>query len=52
MLDSLTALLRRLRAWMAENERAHRNAKPDGCCSSPSSIYATRRPRDKGHSHD
>ena len=52
MPDSLKALLRRLRAWMAENERAHRNAKPDGCCSSPSAIYAARRKHGKEGEHD
>lgn len=52
MLESLKALMRRLRAWMAENERAHRNAKPEGCCSSPSAIYAARRSRGKGGDHD
>ena len=52
MFDSLKTLLRRLRAWMAENERAHRNAKPEGCCSSPSAIYAARRSRGKGGDHD
>ncbi|AYH43364.1 hypothetical protein [Azoarcus sp. DN11] len=52
MLESVKAQLQRLRAWMAENERAHRAAKPYGCCSSPSSIYAARRPRNKEHSHD
>lgn len=52
MLESLKTLLRRLRAWMAQNERAHRNAKPGGCCSSPSAIYAARRPRDKEGEHD
>ncbi|NMG28931.1 hypothetical protein [Aromatoleum evansii] len=52
MLESLKVLLRRLRAWMAENERAHRDAKPDSCCSSPSAIYAARRQRGKGDEHD
>lgn len=51
MIDGLKRLLQRLRAWMAENERAHRNAKGGPCCSSPSSIYAARK-RDGGGEGD
>ena len=52
MLDMLNGIFQRLRAWMAENERAHRNAKPAGCCGSPEAIYAARRrPKGEGH-HD
>jgi len=50
MLERLTALLAQLRAWMAENERAHRNARVGPCCSSPDQIYAARSEGEKrGH---
>ncbi len=47
MLERLKTLLARLRAWMAENERAHRNAKAGPCCSAPDQIYAARRDGEK-----
>jgi len=50
MLDTLKDLLLRLRAWMSENERAHRNAKSSACCSTPSAIYAAQY-RARGENH-
>ncbi|HJV26781.1 MAG TPA: hypothetical protein VJ673_13925 [Aromatoleum sp.] len=52
MLDKVKDCLRRLRAWMAENERLHRNAKPGACCSSPSSVYAARSRPKGGADHE
>ena len=40
MLNKLKLLLARLRGWMAENERAHREAKVNSCCSAPDEVYA------------
>jgi len=47
MIERLRNLLARLRAWMAENERAHRNAKAGPCCSAPAEVYATRAKRER-----
>lgn len=48
MLDRLKSLIERLRAWMAENERAHRQARTSACCSAPATVYAARKGKD-GH---
>lgn len=48
MFQQLQNLRARLRAWMAENERAHRKAKVGPCCSAPAGIYAAQhRPKGK-----
>jgi len=47
MLNSLKVMLAHLRAWMAENERAHREAKSGACCSAPALVYAARREKNQ-----
>jgi len=49
MIETLKNLLARLRAWMADNERAHRNAKAGPCCSAPAEIYAAQARAEKRH---
>jgi len=46
MMKTLRNLLARLRAWMAENERAHRDAKASPCCGAPAQVYAARARRE------
>lgn len=48
MLNKLKVLLARLRAWMAENERAHCEAKASACCSAPTEVYAASKGK-RGH---
>ncbi len=40
MFATLKRYLAQFRKWMAENERAHKNAKASACCSSPDAIHA------------
>lgn len=47
MIQWLKRMLTALRAWMAENERAHREAKSGPCCSAPAEVYAARAARNK-----
>jgi len=43
MFETLKILRARLRAWMAANERAHREAKVAPCCRAPAGIRAAPR---------
>jgi hypothetical protein len=49
MIETLKNLLARLRAWMAENERAHREANAGPCCSAPAGIHGAQARPEKRH---